>query len=110
MPETRENPPAENSRSPMAQLFNIDEADADDGVITISLRKDFVETVACALKHCPESRRNKLAAGVLSYQLMKIADFLYGGTPLKELVDRNGREIVEMVIQDDTEIEFRQMG
>jgi hypothetical protein len=76
-------------------------------VLVLELRKDFIETVAWALKHCPDDRRNKLAAGVLASQMMKVAGFLYGENELTDLVDRNAREIVEFVVVDDVETAFR---
>ena len=92
-------------------LFNMTEADRQDGVLTLEIDKRFIETVAWALKHCPESRRNKRAAGVLASQMMKVAAFLYGEKPLDELVDMNGRELVEFVIHSDgSEQEFRKTG
>lgn len=93
----------------MEQLFNIHEASLNDGgVLTLEIRRDFIETIAWALRHCPDDRRHKAIAGILASQMMRVAQWLYDKSPLDELVDRNGRGLVEFVVHaDGREEEFR---
>jgi hypothetical protein len=88
-------------------MFNIDSADQQDKVVTLSLREDFIRTVTWALRNCPPTQHSTVA-GVLSSQLFKVAQFLNGELPIEELVDRNKRGLVEVVISEDgDEIEHR---
>lgn len=89
-------------------LFDIIEADQMDGYVTVAFHRDFLDTVTWALRHCPDDRRHKFQAGVLSSQLFKVLQWLYGKKPLEELVDLHGRELVEIIIDHEgNEQEFR---
>lgn len=89
-------------------LFDIVEADQESGYVTVMMHRDFVDTVTWALRNCPDDRRHKKQAGLLSSQLFKVLQWLYGRMPLQDLVDRNGRELVEIIIDHQgNEHEFR---
>lgn len=81
--------------------FDILEADAQDGCITLCLSKKFARTVSWALRNCPEDNWYKHQAGVLSSQLYKVIKWLDGQMSLENLVDLNGRELVEVVIDEE---------
>ena len=90
--------------------FNIIEADAEDGCITICLSKSFAPVVSLALQLWSQHTKqdSKFQAGVFSSQLYKVVQWLAGDRKLEDLVDCNGRELVEMIIQaDGVEMEFR---
>lgn len=90
----------------MEQPFVVNEVNEKNGTVTITLRRDFVETVSWALKHCPQDRRRTKAANMCGLFLFICANYLFGQKTLdniqfvERVIDKDGNEIEA----DDVEV------
>jgi hypothetical protein len=91
--------------SSMDEVFAVVEADQDDGVVSIDIRRDLLPSLILALLSCPMRARCNRAVRALGWQLNKVLPFIFGQTPVESLIV-NGQPVVQFVVKNGQDIDL----
>jgi hypothetical protein len=104
----KETPASQLPLSSMDEVFAVVEADQDDGVVSIDIRRDLLPSLILALSSCPMRARCNRAVRALGWQLNQVLPFLFAQTPLESLFV-NGQPVVQFVVKNGIDIDMKQM-